>query len=93
MDNLIAKLIEIVKPLIEDETIPEEERNVIIEGFEILTDETREIKERVQLSCDRFDEAQYKPYNPFHVRRELARAIASHEEFFEWKDFERSDKS
>ena len=89
MEELLKQLIEIVEPLTEDKTINDSERNVIIAGYEILIDHKRELKDKIQLACDQFDIAQYMPYNPFHSRATLAKAIATHEVFFD-KEFERT---
>lgn len=90
MENLVKKLIVIIKPLTKDNTIPKAEKELIQNGFDILIDESLDLKDRVQQSCDYFDIAQYKPYNPFHARVELARAIAFYEQHLGIKEFVRS---
>ncbi|KKK59644.1 hypothetical protein LCGC14_3032340 [marine sediment metagenome] len=92
MDKLIKNLIEIVEPLTKDETIPEDIRGTIISGYNILTDINKGNRERIQLSCDIFDDAQYEAYNPFHARVQLSKAIAIQEQFT-GKQFERTKKS
>ena len=92
MDKLIKDLIEVVEPLTKDETIPEDIRGTIISGYSILIDNNKGNKERIQLSCDLFDKAQYEPYNPFHARVQLSKAIAI-QEGFTGKQFVRTKKS
>ncbi|MHA2029047.1 MAG: UPF0147 family protein [Candidatus Kariarchaeaceae archaeon] len=90
MIELINRLIEIIKPLTIDETIAASERKIIEEGYQILIDEDMETKDRIQRSCDLFDDASKSPNNPYHSRVELWRALAVHEDFFDGKTFERS---
>ncbi|KKK52916.1 hypothetical protein LCGC14_3100070, partial [marine sediment metagenome] len=42
---------------------------------------------------DKFDVAQYMPYNPYHSRVALARAIAAYEYSYGGKEFKRSKKT
>ncbi len=93
---LINRIETIVLPLTEDVTVENadaETFKLIVDGYSILTDNNIELKDRIQLSCDKFDIAQYKPYNPYHSRVILARAIATREYSFGGKEFQRTKKS
>ncbi|MHA2253354.1 MAG: UPF0147 family protein [Candidatus Kariarchaeaceae archaeon] len=92
MEDLIDRLIETIRPLIEDKTIGENEKAVIQEGYDTLLNENIDMEERVQLSCNYFDKASKMPYNPFHSRTTLWKALAIYEDVM-GKNFERSDTS
>ncbi|OLS22000.1 MAG: hypothetical protein HeimC2_31480 [Candidatus Heimdallarchaeota archaeon LC_2] len=95
LETLINKIETIIQPLSEDITIENadlESFKLILAGKNILLDENIELQSRIQLACDKFDEAQYKPYNPYHSRVALARAIATYEYSYGGKEFRRTKK-